>query len=147
MKKKTIKEFCGMNNVTEYIESLGEETTIISHTIQGEWHYIITEYEVLQERKAPEFNRHMKERVKQWCTARKVYYSEHEPVFTSSKMLRDDFNDWNNSDISYELFMRLFKEVGKDGGNILERTRLRVNGEPQYGFIGVKINGCYSKQL
>lgn len=46
MKKKTIKEFCGMNNVTEYIESLGEETTIISHTIQGEWHYIITETEV-----------------------------------------------------------------------------------------------------
>lgn len=46
MKKKTIKEFCGMNNVTEYIESLGEETTIISHTMQGEWHYIITETEV-----------------------------------------------------------------------------------------------------
>lgn len=147
MKKKTIKEFCGMNNVTEYIESLDENTTIISHTIQGEWHYIITEYEVLQERKEPEFNRHMKERVKQWCTARKVYYSKHELVFTSSKMLRDDFNDWNNSNISYELFMRLFKEVAKDGGNILERTRLRVNGEPKYGFIGVKINGCYSKQL
>lgn len=147
MKKKTIKEFCGMNNVTEYIESLDENTTIISHTIQGEWHYIITEYEVLQERKDPEFNRHMKERVKQWCTARKVSYSEYEPVFTSSKMLRDNFNDWNNSDISYELFMRLFKEVAKDGGNILERTRLRVNGEPKYGFIGVKINSCYSKQL
>lgn len=48
MKKKTIKEFCGMNNVTEYIESLGEETTIISHTMQGEWHYIITETEVKQ---------------------------------------------------------------------------------------------------
>lgn len=46
MKKKTIKEFCGMNNVTEYIESLDENTTIISHTIQGEWHYIITETEV-----------------------------------------------------------------------------------------------------
>lgn len=59
MKKKTIKEFCGMNNVTEYIESLDENTTIISHTIQGEWHYIITEYEVLQERKEPEFNRHI----------------------------------------------------------------------------------------
>lgn len=147
MKKKTIKEFCGMNNVTEYIESLGEETTIISHTIQGEWHYIITEYEELQERKEPEFNKYMKERIKHWCTATKVSYSEHEPVFTSSKMLRDNFNDWNDSNISYELFMRLFKEVAKDGGNILERTRLRVNGEPKYGFIGVKINGCYSKQL
>lgn len=147
MKKKTIKEFCGMNNVTEYIESLGEETTIISHTIQGEVHYIITEYEVPQEWKEPEFNKYMKERVKQWCTARKVYYSKHELVFTSSKMLRDDFNDWNNSNISYELFMRLFKEIAKDGGNILERTRLRVNGEPQYGFIGVKINNDYSKDL
>lgn len=147
MKKKTIKEFCGMNNVTEYIESLGEETTIISHTIQGEWHYIITEYEVLHERKEPEFNKYMKERVKQWCTEREVYYSEYEPVFTSSKMLLDDFNDWNNSDISYKLFMGVFKEVGKDGGNILERTRLRVNGELEYGFIGVKINGDYSKQL
>lgn len=48
MKKKTIKEFCGMNNVTEYIESLDENTTIISHTMQGEWHYIITETEVKQ---------------------------------------------------------------------------------------------------
>lgn len=102
---------------------------------------------MLQERKEPEFNRHMKERVKQWCTARKVSYSEYEPVFTSSKMLRDNFNDWNNSDISYELFMRLFKEVAKDGGTNLERTRLRVNGELEYGFIGVKINNDYSKEL
>ena len=147
MKKKTIKEFCGMNNVTEYIESLGEETTIISHTIQGEWHYIITEYEELPEQKESEFNRYMKERIKHWCTVRKVYHSKYSNVFTTSKMLRDDFNNWNNSDISYELFMRLFKEVAKDGGTILERTRLRVNGQLEYGFIGVKINGCYSKDL
>lgn len=147
MKKKTIKEFCGMNNVTEYIESLDENTTIISHTIQGEWHYIITEYEVLQERKEPEFNRHMKERVKQWCTARKVYHSKYSNVFTSSTMLLDDFNDWNDSNISHKLFIPLFKEVAKDGGTNLERTRLRVNRELEYGFIGVKINGCYSKQL
>ena len=147
MKKKTIKEFCGMNNVTEYIESLGEETNIISHTIQGEWHYIITEYEVLQERKEPEFDRYMKERIKHWCTARKLHYSEYEPVFTSSKMLLDDFNNWNNSDISHKLFIPLLKEVAKDGGNNLERTRLRVNGELEYGFIGVKINDDYSKHL
>lgn len=134
MKKKTIKEFCGMNNVTEYIESLDENTTIISHTIQGDWHYIITEYD-------------MKERVKQWCTARKVYHSKYSNVFTSSTMLLDNFNDWNDSNISYKLFIPLFKEVAKDGGTNLERTRLRVNGELEYGFIGVKINGCYSKQL
>lgn len=147
MKKKTIKEFCGMNNVTEYIESLGEETTIISHTIQGEWHYIITEYEVLQEPKESEFNMYMKERIKQWCTARKVYHSKYSNVFTSSTMLLDSFNDWNESIISHKLFIPLFKEVAKDGGTNLERTRLRVNGELEYGFIGVKINGCYSKQL
>lgn len=147
MKKKTIKDFCGMNNVTEYIELLGEETTIISHTIQGECHYIITEYEVPQERKEPEFNRHMKERVKQWCTGRKINYSKHEPVFTSSKMLIDDFNDWNESNISQKLFIPLFKEVAKDGGTNLETTRLRVNGELEHGFIGVKINSCYTKEL
>lgn len=147
MKKKTIKEFCGMNNVTEYIESLGEETTIISHTIQGEWHYIITEYEELPERKEAEFNRYMKERIKHWCTARKVSYSEYDPVFTTTKMLLDSFNDWNESNISHKLFIPLFKEVAKDGGTNLERTRLRVNGELEYGFIGVKINGCYSKEL
>jgi hypothetical protein len=47
MKKKTIKEFCGMNNVTEYIESLDENTTIISHSVNGMFHYIITETEVI----------------------------------------------------------------------------------------------------
>lgn len=147
MKKKTIKEFCGMNNVTEYIESLGEETTIISHTIQGEWHYIITEYEELPERKESEFDIYMKERIKHWCTERKVYHSKYSNVFTSSTMLLDSFNDWNESNISHKLFIPLFKEVAKDGVTNLERTWLRVNGELEYGFIGVKINGCYSKEL
>ena len=57
MKKKTIKEFCGMNNVTEYIESLDENTTIISHSIQGEWHYIITEKEVQQHKEETEIQK------------------------------------------------------------------------------------------
>ncbi|UMO76558.1 hypothetical protein [Enterococcus phage phiSHEF10] len=57
MKKKTIKEFCGMNNVTEYIESLDENTTIITHTIQGEWHYIITEKEVQQHKEETEIQK------------------------------------------------------------------------------------------
>lgn len=48
MKKKTIKEFCGINNVTEYIESLDENTTIISHSVNGMFHYIITETEVIE---------------------------------------------------------------------------------------------------
>lgn len=142
--KAETKRFYTLKELQEYIDTLNvlDNTKVYTIDVRD-----ILHGEYKQERKAPEFNRHMKERVKQWCTARKVYYSEHEPVFTSSKMLRDDFNDWNNSDISYELFMRLFKEVGKDGGNILERTRLRVNGEPQYGFIGVKINNDYSKDL
>lgn len=62
-------------------------------------------------------------------------------------MLLDDFNDWNDSSISHKLFIPLFKEVAKDGGTNLERTRLRVNGELEYGFIGVKINNDYSKEL
>lgn len=147
MKKKKIKEFCGMNNVTEYIESLDENTTVISHSVNGMFHYIITEYEELPERKESEFNMYMKELIKQWCTARKVYHSKYSNVFTSSTMLLDSFNDWNESNISHKLFIPLFKEVAKDGGTNLERTRLRVNGELEYGFIGVKINGCYSKEL
>lgn len=147
--KSETKRFYTLKELQEYIDTLNvlDNTKVYTIDVRD---ILDDEYkpnEELPERKEPEFNSYMKERVKHWCTARKVYYSEYEPVFTTTKMLRDDFNDWNNSEISYELFMRLFKEVGKDGGNILERTRLRVNGEPKYGFIGVKINGCYSKQL
>lgn len=147
MKNKTMNEIVGVVKAIKYIESLDENTTIISHTVNGMFHYIITEYEELPERKEPEFNRYMKERIKHWCTARKVYHSKYSNVFTSSTMLLDSFNDWNESNISHKLFIPLFKEVAKDGGTNLERTRLRVNGQLEYGFIGVKINGCYSKDL
>ena len=142
--KAETKRFYTLQELQEYIDTLNvlDDTKVYTIDVRDKLH---GEYK--HERKEPEFNKYMKERVKQWCTERKVYYSEYEPVFTSSKMLLDDFNDWNNSDISYKLFMGVFREVGKDGGNILERTRLRVNGELEYGFIGVKINGDYSKQL
>lgn len=140
--KSETKLFYTLKELQEYIDTV--------NTLDNTKVYTIDVRDKLRDEykpKGPLFNRYMKERVKHWCTTRKVSYSEYESVFTTTKMLRNDFNDWNNSEISYELFIRLFKEVGKEGGNILERTRLRVNGEPKYGFIGVKINGCYSKQL
>ncbi|WKV32756.1 hypothetical protein [Enteroccous phage Ef212] len=142
--KAETKRFYTLQELQEYIDTLNvlDNTKVYTIDVRYRLH---GEYK--QERKEPEFNRHMKERVKQWCTARKVYHSKYSNVFTSSTMLLDDFNDWNDSNISHKLFIPLFKEVAKDGGTNLERTRLRVNGELEYGFIGVKINGCYSKQL
>lgn len=48
MKNKTMKEIVGVVKVIKYIESLDENTTIISHTVNGMFHYIITETEVKQ---------------------------------------------------------------------------------------------------
>lgn len=140
--KSETKLFYTLKELQDYIDTLNvlDNTKVYTIDVRD---MLRDEYKP----NGPEFNKYMKERVKEWCTEREVYYSEYEPVFTSSKMLLDDFNDWNNSDISYKLFMGLFKEIAKDSGTNLERTRLRVNGELEYGFIGVKINGCYSKQL
>ncbi|WZP35534.1 tail length tape measure protein [Enterococcus phage vB_Efs30_KEN14] len=140
--KSETKLFYTLKELQDYIDTLNvlDNTKVYTIDVRDK---LRDEYKP----NVPEFNRHMKERVKQWCTARKLHYSEYEPVFTSSTMLLDDFNDWNDSNISHKLFIPLFKEVAKDGGTNLERTRLRVNGELEYGFIGVKINGCYSKQL
>lgn len=48
MKNKTMKEIVGVVKAIKYIESLDENTTIISHTVNGMFHYIITETEVKQ---------------------------------------------------------------------------------------------------
>ncbi|WKV24195.1 hypothetical protein [Enterococcus phage SSMH02] len=140
--KSETKLFYTLKELQDYIDTLNvlDNTKVYTIDVRDK---LRDEYKP----KGPEFNRHMKERVKQWCTARKVYHSKYSNVFTSSTMLLDDFNDWNESNISHKLFIPLFKEVAKDGGTNLERTRLRVNGELEYGFIGVKINNDYSKEL
>lgn len=140
--KSETKLFYTLKELQEYIDTL--------NTLDNTKVYTIDVRDKLRDEykpKGPLFNRYMKERVKHWCTERKVYHSKYSNVFTSSTMLLDSFNGWNESNISHKLFIPLFKEVAKDGGTNLERTRLRVNGELEYGFIGVKINGCYSKQL
>lgn len=48
MKNKTMKEIVGVVKAIKYIESLDENTSIISHTVNGMFHYIITETEVKQ---------------------------------------------------------------------------------------------------
>lgn len=140
--KSETKLFYTLKELQDYIDTLNvlDNTKVYTIDVRDK---LRDEYKP----KGPEFNMYMKERIKQWCTARKVYHSKYSNVFTSSTMLLDDFNDWNESNISHKLFIPLFKEVAKDGGTNLERTRLRVNGELEYGFIGVKINGCYSKEL
>lgn len=140
--KSETKLFYTLKELQDYIDTLNvlDNTKVYTIDVRDK---LRDEYKP----KEPEFKKYVKERIKEWCTVRKVYYSKYEPVFTTSKMLLDSFNDWNESNISHKLFIPLFKEVAKDGGTNLERTRLRVNGELEYGFIGVKINGCYSKEL
>ena len=43
MKKRTMKELVGTVNAIHYIESLGQNTKILSHSVNGMFHYIITE--------------------------------------------------------------------------------------------------------
>lgn len=43
MKKKTMKEIVGVVKAIKYIESLDENTSVISHSVNGMFHYIITE--------------------------------------------------------------------------------------------------------
>lgn len=43
MKKRTMKELVGTVNAIRYIESLGQSTTVLTHSVNGMFHYIITE--------------------------------------------------------------------------------------------------------
>lgn len=61
--------------------------------------------------------------------------------------LLSDFNEWNSSNVNGKTFIPLFRKVGADANQFPEERKLRVNGKPRQGFIGVKINGCYSKEL
>lgn len=58
MKQKTMKEIVGVVKAIKYIESLGENTTIISHAVNGMFHYIITETEVIEPAGSSEFKQH-----------------------------------------------------------------------------------------
>lgn len=49
MKKKTMKEIVGVVKAIKYIESLDENTTVISHSVNGMFHYIITERQMSDE--------------------------------------------------------------------------------------------------
>lgn len=57
MKNKTMKEIVGVVKAIKYIESLDENTTIISHTVNGMFHYIITEKEVQQHKEETEIQK------------------------------------------------------------------------------------------
>ena len=43
MKKRTMKELVGTVNAIHYIESLDDNTTVLTHSVNGMFHYIITE--------------------------------------------------------------------------------------------------------
>lgn len=49
MKKKTMKEIVGVVKAIKYIESLDENTTVISHSVNGMFHYIITERQMIED--------------------------------------------------------------------------------------------------
>lgn len=146
MKKKKIKEFCGMNNVTEYIESLDENTTIISHTVNGMFHYISTEKEVIEPRK-PYVNEQLVERVSEWCTKHNVEYRPSEGSFMSVKDMLEDFNKWNNSNMNSQTFISVFERVGEMANNFPEQIVEKVDGALYYGFKGITIGGKRTKAI
>lgn len=43
MKKRTLKELSGTANAIRYIEGLDDNTTVLTHCVNGTTHYIITE--------------------------------------------------------------------------------------------------------
>lgn len=43
MKKRTMKELVGTVNAIHYIESLDDNTTVLTNSVNGMFHYIITE--------------------------------------------------------------------------------------------------------
>lgn len=43
MKKKTLKELVGPIHAIKYVESLDDSTTVLTHSVNGMTHYIITE--------------------------------------------------------------------------------------------------------
>lgn len=147
MKKKTMKEIVGVVKAIKYIESLDDNTTVISHTVNGMFHYIITEYEELPERKESEFNMYMKERINQWCTKHNVIYDPKGHSFITVEDLVHDFNMWNRSTISSQTFVPLFEEVGARVGNYPEKTTCSMLGTEYLGFKGITINGNSSKDF
>lgn len=69
MKKKTMKEIVGVVKAIKYIESLDENTTVISHSVNGMFHYIITERK-MSESEAKEFReKQLKNQIKE-CNER-----------------------------------------------------------------------------
>lgn len=138
--KVETKRFYTLNELQQYIDTLNvlDDTKV----------YTIDIRDMLHDEYNPRVkNEELINAIRNWAIQRKVTHKPDSNVFTTSTMLLDSFNDWNESNISNKLFIPLFKEVARDGGTNLERTRLRVNGQLEYGFIGVKVNGCYSKEL
>lgn len=49
MKKKTLKELVGPIHAIKYVESLDDNTTVLTHSVNGMTHYIITETTITDE--------------------------------------------------------------------------------------------------
>lgn len=49
MKKRTLKELSGTANAIHYIEGLDDNTTVLTHSVNGMTHYIITETTITDE--------------------------------------------------------------------------------------------------
>ncbi|UYG09840.1 hypothetical protein vBEfS_L1000036 [Enterococcus phage vB_EfS_L1] len=138
--KAETKRFYTLKELQEYIDTLNvlDNTKVYTIDIRDKLH---DEYK-------PRVNKEeLTNAIRNWAIQRKVTHNPDSNVFTTNKFLLTDFNNWNSSNISAKVFIPLFRKVGADANQFPEERILRVNRMPQQGFIGVKINGFYSKEL
>lgn len=138
--KAETKRFYTLQELQEYIDTLNvlDNTKVYTIDVRDRLH---GEYE-------PNLNEEeLTNAIRNWAIQRKVTHNPDSNVFTTNKDLLTDFNHWNSSNISAKRFIPLFRKVGADANQFPEERILRVIRTPQQGFIGVKIDGFYSKNL
>lgn len=130
----------------EHLDQMEDNETLAQYTVYDGIHYIITEKEVIEPRK-PYVNEQLVERVSEWCTARNVEYYPSEASFMSVKDMLDNFNEWNNSNMTSQTFISVFEKVGEIANNFPEQIVEEVDGVLHYGFKGVTVGGKRTKVI
>lgn len=138
--KSETKRFYTLKELQEYIDTLNvlDNTKVYTIDIRDKLH---------EEYKPTIKEEELTNAIRNWAIQRKVTHNQDSNVFTTNNFLLTDFNDWNSSNISAKAFIPLFRKVCADANQFPEERKLRVIGKPQQGFMGVKIKGCYSKEL
>lgn len=146
MIKRKAHVFHTQLSLQEHLDKMGDDETLAQYTVSDGMHYIITETEVEEPRK-PYVNEQLVERVSEWCTARNVEYYPSEASFMSVKDMLDNFNEWNNSNMTSQTFISVFEKVGEIANNFPEQIVEEVDGVLYHGFKGITVGGKRTKVI